>query len=265
MTTRSNTTSHSEWSTAPDKSFVTTRPFNLEFYQYSVSRSDRPPYTTTGVLVLHSSATAPQCPAGRVIHANGKKLIPDVNVMNSFTTPAGATIQAKKFMLGVYDPESMLNGYIDPTSATFAVYDKNRPASDYLLYATGNTTEATALLGLGGQGSRLPAKVLIGNPATTIAAGDSSVGRFTATTVAGIAGGANAILATVSTTAVTANSIILLTANNGYSANTNTSFSISLCIGNIIPGSSFQVYLTNIQTLFLDGGTNVVVNWLIIN
>lgn len=263
MTTRSNTTSHSEWSTAPDKSFVSTKPFNLEFYQYSVSRSDRPPYTTTGVLGLHSSATAPQCPAGRVLHANGKKLIPDVNVMNSFT--AGATVQAKKFMLGVYDPESMLNGYIDPTSATFAVYDKNRPASDYLLYATGNTTEATALLGLGGQGSRLPAKVLVGNPATTIAAGDSSVGKFTALTVGGIAGGANAILATVSTTAVTANSIILLTTNNAYIANTNTSFSISVTIGTIIPGSSFEVYLTNIQTLSLAGGTNVGVNWLIIN
>ena len=131
MTTRSNTTSHSEWSTAPDKSFVATKAFNLEFYQYSVSRSDRPPYTTTGVLVLHSSATDKQCPAGRVLHANGKKLIPDVNVMNSFTV--GATVQAKKFMLGVYDPESMLNGFIDPTSPTFAVYDKNRPASDYLL------------------------------------------------------------------------------------------------------------------------------------
>lgn len=254
MTTRSNTTSHSEWSTAPDKSFVSTKAFNLEFYQYSVSRSDRPPYTTTGVLVLHSSATAKQCPAGRVLHANGKKLIPDVNVMNSFTF--GATIQAKKFMLGVYDPESMLNGFIDPTSATFAVYDKNRPASDYLLYATGNTAEATALLGLGGQGSRLPAKVLIGNPSTEVAAGDSSVGKFTALYTGSPIVGASGLLATVATTSVTANSIILLTTNNG---------NISVSIGDITVGTSFKVNVTNISPLALPSNLPVTVNWLIVN
>jgi len=254
MTTRSNTTSHSEWSTAPDKSFVTTKGFNLEFYQYSVSRSDRPPYTTTGVLVLHSSATASQCPAGRVLHANGKKLIPDVNVMNSFT--AGATIQAKKFMLGVYDPESMLNGYIDPTSATFAVYDKNRPASDYLLYATGNTAEATALIGLGGQGSRLPAKVLIGNPSTAVAAVDSSVGKFTVGPISSLNNGATAVLATVTTTSVTANSVILLTSG--------VQGTFVLSVGTIVPGVSFVVNITNCS-----GGAaitpTVTVNWLIVN
>jgi hypothetical protein len=252
MTTRSNTTSHSEWSTAPDKSFVTTKGFNLEFYQYSVSRSDRPPYTTTGVLALHSSATERQCPAGRVLHANGKKLIPDVNVMNSFTV--GATIQAKKFMMGVYDPESMLNGYIDPTSATFAVYDKNRPASEYLLNATANTAEATALLGLGGQGSRLPAKILIGNPATVVAAGDSAVGRFSSSS-GSIASHGNGTVGTVLTTAITANSIVLLTGNNP---------SLSVSIGTIVPGVSFDVNGTNLTLLSLTNPT-ITVNWLIIN
>lgn len=253
MTTRSNTTSHSEWSTAPDKSFVATKAFNTEFYQYSVSRSDRPPYTTTGVLVLHSSATAAQCPAGRVLHANGKKLIPDVNVMNSFTV--GATVQAKKFMLGVYDPESMLNGFIDPTSPTFAVYDKNRPASDYLLYATGNTDEATALIGLGGQGSRLPAKVLVGNPAIVAAAGASSVGKFSAVITA-LNAGESKVLATVTTKSVTANSVILLTAG--------ISGTFVLSVGTIVPGTSFQVNLTNVSGASQLTET-IPVNWLIVN
>lgn len=264
MTTRSNTTSHSEWSTAPDKSFVTTKGFNLEFYQYSVSRSDRPPYTTTGVLVLHSSATDKQCPAGRVLHANGKKLIPDVNVMNSFS--AGATIQAKKFMLGVYDPESMLNGYIDPTSPTFAVYDKNRPASDYLLYATGNTAEATALLGLGGQGSRLPAKVLIGKSATTLAAGASSVGTFTVTITSATPAGETFILGTVLTSAVNENSIILITVNNANTKGATTNLrSTSVSVGTIIPGTSFEVYATNINLVPLPTSGSITVNWLIVN
>ena len=253
MTTRANTTSHSEWSTPPDKSFIATKAFNLELYSYSVSRSDRPPFVTTGTLVLHSSATPTQCPAGRVLHANGKKLIPEVNVMNSFT--AGATVQVKKFMLGVYDPESMLNGYIDPTSATFAVYDKNRPASDYLLHVTTNTAEATALLGLGGQGSRLPAKVLVGNPATVIAAGGSSVGTFTATTTS-LSAGTSALLATVATTSVTANSLIFLT--SGLAG----TFVVSR--GTIVAGTSFVVNVTNLDSVVPLTAT-IPVSWLIIN
>lgn len=255
MTTRSNTTSHSEWSTSPDKSFVSTRAFNTEFYQYSVSRSDRPPFTTTGTLVLHASASATQCPAARVLHANGKRLIPDVNVMNSFTSPAGTTIQAKKFMLGVYDPQSMLNGFIDPTSPTFAVYDKNRPASDYLLDANFGTAEATALLGLGGQGSRLPAKILVGNAGTVVAAGSSSVGTFTAS-VAGIANGTTFAMATVATTSLTANSLIFLT--SGLSG------TFVLSVGTVITGTSFVVNVTNVSGA-LSLTATIPVNWLIIN
>jgi hypothetical protein len=205
------------------------------------------------VLVLHASATPTQCPAGRVLHANGKKLIPDVNVMNSFT--AGATVQTKRFMLGVYDPESMLNGFIDSTSATFAVYDKNRPASDYLLHSTENTAEATALLGLGGQGSRLPAKVLVGNPGTTIAAGGSSVGTFTANAT-NVNFTTPAVLATVATTSVTANSLIFLT--SGLAG------TFVLSRGAIVPGTSFVVNVTNLD-FSAPLTASIPVNWLIIN
>jgi hypothetical protein len=212
------------------------------------------------VLVRHSSATAAQCPAGRVLHANGKKLIPDVNVMNSFTV--GATVQAKKFMLGVYDPESMLNGFIDPTSPTFAVYDKNRPASDYLLYATGNTDEATALIGLGGQGSRLPAKVLVGNPSTALAAGASSVGKFTAATGV-MNAGSTATLGTVATTSVTADSVILLTPGFPTVGATLVGTFV-LSVGVIIPETSFEVKVTNIAGASQLNAT-IPVNWLIVN
>jgi hypothetical protein len=265
MTTRSSTTSHSEWSTAPDKSFVSTKAFNLEFYQYSVSRSKIPPYIITGVLVLHASATPSQCPAGRVLHANGKRLFPDVNVMNSFTTPPGATIQAKKFMLGVYDPESMLNGFIDPTSATFAVYDKNRPASDYLLNATAGASEATSLLGLGGQGSRVAAKIIVGNSVSavaandtpkTVAAGDSSVGQFTSS-VASLPNAVTTVLATVTTSSLTANSLVFLTAG--------IQGPYVLSVGTIIPEISFIVNITNVSGAAPLTIPSLPVNWLIIN
>jgi len=212
MSARANTTSHSEWSASPDKSFITTKAFPLEFYQYAASRASD--LSMQGELVLHKDATANRCPAGRVLHANGKKLIPGVNPMTVFTTPAGATVQAPKFMIGVYDPESMLNGFIDPTSGTFAVYDKNRPASAYLSEATGNVAEATAVAALGGQGAALltanNAAALAGvdaNGATvlaaqTVAAGSARSGSITLS--------ATAETITVNSTAVTANSLVLL-------------------------------------------------------
>jgi hypothetical protein len=203
MSARANTTSHSEWSAAPDKSFVATKAFNVEFYQYAASRATN--LSMQGELVLHAEATANRCPAGRVLHANGKKLIPGVNPMTVFTTPAGATIQAPKFMLGVYDPQSMLNGFIDPTSPTFAVYDKNRPASAYLAEATGNLAEATAVAAMGGQGAAL----LTANNAAALTATAGVVAAGSARS-GSIALGASAGPFTVNSTAVTANSLVLL-------------------------------------------------------
>lgn len=217
MSARANTTSHSEWSAAPEKSFIATKAFNVEFYQYAASRATN--LSMQGELVLHKDATANRCPAGRVLHANGKKLIPGVNPMTVFITSAAAvtagttqaaTIQAPKFMLGVYDPQSMLNGFIDPTSATFAVYDKNRPASAYLAEATGNLAEATAVAAMGGQGAALltannAAALVAANSvpaAQTVAAGSARSGSITLS--------ATAATVTVNSTAVTANSLVLL-------------------------------------------------------
>jgi hypothetical protein len=222
MSARANTTSHSEWSAAPDKSFVATKAFNVEFYQYTVSRAAN--LSMQGELVLHAQATANRCPAGRVLHANGKKLIPGVNPMTVFTTPAGATIQAPKFMLGVYDPQSMLNGFIDPTSNTFAVYDKNRPASAYLAEATGNLAEATAVAAMGGQGAAL----LTANNAAGLTVADNTV--VAQTVAAGSARSGSIVIpaaggsvvfptsVTVSSTEVTANSLVLLSVVDGVAA-----------------------------------------------
>ena len=199
MLGRANTTAHSEWSSSPDKSFVSTKVFNAELYTYTASRSSD--LSVVGTLVVNSSATANLCPAGRVLHANGRKLIPGVNPMTVFT--GGSTVTVSTFMLGVYDPVSMLNGFIDPTSSTFAVYDKNRPASDYV-------GGANAALSYSGQG----AKLLTANnfaALTPTAGGIASVAVAAANARAGvITVDAVATTVTVSSTAVTANSLILL-------------------------------------------------------
>ena len=213
MSARANTTSHSEWSASPDKSFIATKAFNVEFYQYVASRASD--LSMQGELVLHKDATANRCPAGRVLHANGKKLIPCVNPMTVFT--GGATVTAPTFMLGVYDPQSMLNGFIDPTSNTFAVYDKNRPASAYLAEATGNLAEATAVAAMGGQGAALltannAAGLTVANNAVTaqtVAAGSARSGSIVIPAAVGTVVFPTTV--TVSSTEVTANSLVLLT------------------------------------------------------
>lgn len=104
-----------------DKSLVSSAAFNNEFYTYTVGTNAK--FQTVGRFSLVSGATAITCPAGRVLHLNGKKLFPDVNPMNTFV----GVLAAKKFLVGVYDPISFLSGFVDPTSNTFAKFDQNLP------------------------------------------------------------------------------------------------------------------------------------------
>jgi hypothetical protein len=239
MSARANTTSHSEWSASPDKSFITTKAFPLEFYQYTASRAAD--LSMKGELVLHKDATANRCPAGRVLHANGKKLIPGVNPMTVFTSPAGATVQAPKFMIGVYDPGSMLNGFIDPTSATFAVYDKNRPASAYLAEATGNVAEATAVAALGGQGATIRAQ--------TTSAGSGSIGSLAATMPNNSTG-----TATVLNAGIKATSLVFVTPLVEGVVATVTA---------VNAGTSFVVTLRNVTSAPIS--STFPFNWLVVN
>ena len=58
------------------KSYVSTKNFQGEFYTYVASRSALG--VSTGVFTLVTS-TAANCPAGRVLHATGRKLFPNMN------------------------------------------------------------------------------------------------------------------------------------------------------------------------------------------
>jgi hypothetical protein len=97
----------------PQKTFVTTVVFNTKLFTYSTSLNSN--FQTVGSLVANTAATATNCPQNRVLHANGKTLLPGVNP--SITKP----------YFGVFDPVSGLNGFIDATDPAFAVYDTNFP------------------------------------------------------------------------------------------------------------------------------------------
>lgn len=97
----------------PQKTFVSTAPFNAKLFTYSTSLNSN--YQTVGSLVVNTLATAANCPENRVLHTNGKTLIPGVNP--TVTKP----------FIGVFDSVSGLNGFIDATDPAFATYDVNFP------------------------------------------------------------------------------------------------------------------------------------------
>jgi hypothetical protein len=73
-------------------------------------------FETRGTLAANvTGATAATCPANRILRENGRKLYPDANP------------QISTYMVGVYDANSGLTGYIDPNSPKFAVYNSDKP------------------------------------------------------------------------------------------------------------------------------------------
>lgn len=90
----------------PDTQYLSTRPFNDAFYSY---------HETLGLQSV-LGANAPQCPAGRILKENGKKLYPGIN-------PGVKTV-----LTGVIDSVTLLNGFIDVNSAVFTLYSTKTDA-----------------------------------------------------------------------------------------------------------------------------------------
>lgn len=95
--------------------YISTASFNGAFWSYSTSLNTTT-YTNVGSLVPLAGATPANCPAGLILRATGKKLY-----------PGGAYPGIKTLMVGVFDPQSGLSGYIDPNSPFFAVYNADKP------------------------------------------------------------------------------------------------------------------------------------------
>jgi hypothetical protein len=124
----------------PNKALISTKAFNSELFSYSTYVDSS--FNTRGTLAVNPAATAALCPAGRILHANGKFLSTGVN---PDLTAGGTTYP---YLMGVLDSVTGLNGYINPASATFANYDVNLPVQ----YDGGNLSIVPPL---GGQGAKL--------------------------------------------------------------------------------------------------------------
>ena len=85
------------------RSWIATQTFSDNFYSYKNGRWGANP------------GTPETCPIGRILRENGRKLYP------------AAYPNVDQFYVGVYDPVSFLNGFIDPNSAIFAPFNQDKP------------------------------------------------------------------------------------------------------------------------------------------
>ena len=200
MTTLVHSDTRGDYLQRTDRTLVSTKSFENEFYTYTASKN---PATgvTLGVFTLVSGATASTCPIGRVLHLTGRKLYPDVNPMTTFV----GALTAKKFLVSVYDPISFLNGFIDPTSNTFAKFDQNVP-NFFDLGTAGSGVEWSG----GGQGVEIH---LVDSGALSTTTGLTVAGKNASTGSVAITGGAGTV--TVTSTAATLTSRIFLTQTAG--------------------------------------------------
>ena len=111
----------------PRRQYISTEAFNNDFFTYTVTTDANG--LQTGTFTQVADATTVNCPAGRVLRDNGKRLHP------------GAHPNVTYAMIGVFDPQTFLSGYINPNSPIFAMFN-----SDKAYFAD---TDLTAAAGFG--------------------------------------------------------------------------------------------------------------------
>lgn len=241
------------------KTFIASKAFNNDFFTYTTSKNSS--FNTVGTLGFVTTDAA-RCPVGRLLHATGKKLYPNVNPMNTF--PGGSSLlTSKKFLMAVYDPISQLSGFIDPSASIFAKYDQSLDNA-FNLGPTANTAAygaAAAANPLGGLAGRLTLGPDCGSLAMTtiegggnsnrgtngnINAGNAVVGQMT-----GMFNNQNQFA--VNTTACTPTSKVIVTCMT-----TNGDYPSQLTV-NVTAFGYFTVFVQN------NGTVQSAINWMIIN
>jgi hypothetical protein len=68
-----------------------------------------------------NAVSAAECPAGRILRTNGKRLYPDAAALSLTAYPDRTPL------IGVFDYHSGFSGYIDPNATMFALYNVDKP------------------------------------------------------------------------------------------------------------------------------------------
>jgi hypothetical protein len=96
----------------PRRQYISTEAFSNDFFTYTVTTDANG--LQTGAFTQVSGATTVTCPATRVLRDNGKRLYP------------GAHPNVTYAMIGVFDPQTFLSGFINPNSPIFAMFNSDK-------------------------------------------------------------------------------------------------------------------------------------------
>lgn len=119
------------------RSYVALSAYNNGLYNYSYGL-DEQLLREVGTLTLNPAANSQNCPKGAILHENGRKLNPaDGNFR-------GANDGISTYMVGVYDPNNGLSGFIDPNSPLFGLQNTDKP-----IYLTRARSSSVDYLGNG--------------------------------------------------------------------------------------------------------------------
>ena len=125
--------------------YISTAAFNSAFFAYTFTQpSPANNFVGSGALsaVVNSSGvavTAADCPAGRVLRTNGKRLYPDA---------AGipvASLADRTPLIGVFDYHTNLSGFINPNATVFALYNVDKPVDNVDGTAAGSTNNTRGM------------------------------------------------------------------------------------------------------------------------
>jgi len=118
------------------RSYIATAAFHQAIYTYTTALNPTT-FKQEGRLALATlngqALTAAQCPAGRILRENGRKLYPGVNAgllsgdtFQGVANFQGATEAANRFWVGVFDAVTGVKGFINPNASTFDVYNSDK-------------------------------------------------------------------------------------------------------------------------------------------
>ena len=125
--------------------YISTAAFNSAFFAYTFTGpSPANNFVGSGALsaVVNSSGvavTASDCPAGRVLRTNGKRLYPDA---------AGipvASLADRTPLIGVFDYHTNLSGFINPNATVFALYNVDKPVDNVDGTSAGSTNNTRGM------------------------------------------------------------------------------------------------------------------------
>lgn len=115
----------------PRRSYISVGTFHTDIFKYTTTMNSS--YVMVGTLTTLDAlgmGTASNCPVNRVLRENGRTLTPEANPVSTLvkSSAAGGTVALtlNALLVGVYDSVSGLNGFIDPNSAKFQMYNGSR-------------------------------------------------------------------------------------------------------------------------------------------